>query len=419
MNKRRFVTRMSLVSLLTLIVVACAQEVAPTPVVHVNETREVVIVEKASPTPVLPTLEVLRMEGLDDKGIAVVFAKLTPMVNANSARLIINGKIHSQIAAFQGGEFQLTLDQNKLSTNDTLNKLAVEVTIGDKLISAQFTAEAFSKLVGSGSQYLSYSFLGEGLPLCPIPIEAKFDLRYVGFTWSVPATGYIAVVWDQDSVTDASFLLLYFPKELELQGYSAKFNASMSWTPDGPSDRSMGIVRDAYLVDSPNYLGAEPGRNWWFVPGNGKGKVQVNVVLENSAGNVPGYPLVNILIVDFPSSYIITLYTGKVDGAGTDADVFITLYGSSGTSDEFELDNPGDDREWGAVDIYHLEIKKALGELKNVRIRHSNSGDGPGWYLEKINIKHEATGREWVFPCDRWLATDEGDQKIDIALDAK
>lgn len=36
-------------------------------------------------------------------------------------------------------------------------------------------------------------------------------------------------------------------------------------------------------------------------------------------------------------------------------------------------------------------------------IGHDNSDIGADWFLEKIVVKSVATGREWVFLCNRWL----------------
>lgn len=43
-----------------------------------------------------------------------------------------------------------------------------------------------------------------------------------------------------------------------------------------------------------------------------------------------------------------------------------------------------------------------LGELAEIEIGHDNSGMGPGWHLEQVVVVAEASGRRWVFPCDRW-----------------
>ena len=76
--------------------------------------------------------------------------------------------------------------------------------------------------------------------------------------------------------------------------------------------------------------------------------------------------------------------TGNVTGAGTDANVFITLIGSHGDSGERRLDddaakNPApktrDKFEKNQTDKFWIKSAD-LGELKQLRIWHDSSGIG-------------------------------------------
>ena len=48
------------------------------------------------------------------------------------------------------------------------------------------------------------------------------------------------------------------------------------------------------------------------------------------------------------------MYTGNARGAGTDANVVLTLYGEKGKSDEFKLGNKTDNFESGKVDKFKV-----------------------------------------------------------------
>lgn len=50
---------------------------------------------------------------------------------------------------------------------------------------------------------------------------------------------------------------------------------------------------------------------------------------------------------DLGNKYKVTVYTGNKRGAGTDADVFITLYGDSGESGAIMLDDKKNNFEAG------------------------------------------------------------------------
>ncbi|MEW2573754.1 PLAT/LH2 domain-containing protein [Streptomyces sp. NPDC047070] len=114
--------------------------------------------------------------------------------------------------------------------------------------------------------------------------------------------------------------------------------------------------------------------------------------------------------------YRIQVATGKVDGAGTDANVYLTIYGSVGSSEEIQLESGRDDFERASVSNF-IHTMRDLGALQKVRIRHDNSGHWPGWFLERIVIRDEEADKEWSFPCSLWLATDEHDEQIDRILD--
>jgi hypothetical protein len=118
-------------------------------------------------------------------------------------------------------------------------------------------------------------------------------------------------------------------------------------------------------------------------------------------------------------TYNVTTYTGDVSGAGTDANVYVTLKGSLKDSREFVIDNSSNNFErgqWDALGPFNLG---EIGSLRQIRIRHDNYGVGPGWYLEKvlIDIYQGSTRLEQMeFPCMRWLARDEDDRQIDRTL---
>jgi hypothetical protein len=117
-----------------------------------------------------------------------------------------------------------------------------------------------------------------------------------------------------------------------------------------------------------------------------------------------------------PATYRITVVTGSVPDAGTDADVYITLFGTNGNSGERLLDNADDNFERGQTDVFSIEMRD-IGKIRQVRIRHDNSGNKPGWFLDRITVHKEDTDEEWTFPCVRWLARDEDDGQIDRMLD--
>lgn len=112
------------------------------------------------------------------------------------------------------------------------------------------------------------------------------------------------------------------------------------------------------------------------------------------------------------AGYLITVVTGDKTGAGTDANVYITLYGEKGKSRELLLDNPQrNDFERNQTDTFTIPPSQVadLGAIRQVYLRHDGSGVAPGWYVASVTVTNVATGEKYRFIFNRWLATDEED----------
>ena len=110
-------------------------------------------------------------------------------------------------------------------------------------------------------------------------------------------------------------------------------------------------------------------------------------------------------------TYQIEVTTGDRRGAGTDANVFIEIYGDKGKSGQKPLDGKGNNFERSKTDSFGIDCID-LGELKKIRIGHDNKGIGPGWFLETVKITNLSNNTANFFPCGHWFAEDEEDGKI-------
>lgn len=111
-------------------------------------------------------------------------------------------------------------------------------------------------------------------------------------------------------------------------------------------------------------------------------------------------------------AYTITIKTGNQQFAGTDANVFITLFGDKGNTDEIVLDSSGSKLERNATDIYRI-MSRDIGNLTKVRLRHDNSKAAPGWYVSSLVVRKATTKDSWKFNSIGWLADDEYPNQID------
>ena len=106
--------------------------------------------------------------------------------------------------------------------------------------------------------------------------------------------------------------------------------------------------------------------------------------------------------------YKVLVKTGDIRGAGTDANVFLQLFGANGDTGERKLESGGNNFERGHTDTFGIEAVD-LGEIKRARVGHDGSGFGSGWFLDNIVVSAEGSGKEWVFNCGKWLDKGEAD----------
>eukprot|EP00047_Mylnosiga_fluctuans_P014195 m.36272 g.36272 ORF g.36272 m.36272 type:complete len:2392 (+) comp5381_c0_seq2:48-7223(+) len=116
-----------------------------------------------------------------------------------------------------------------------------------------------------------------------------------------------------------------------------------------------------------------------------------------------------------PNNYELEIHTGSQRGAGTDANVFVTLHGEKGSSARTNLRAAKAAFECGSVDHFTITTPR-LGKLLRLVVEHDNAGLAPGWFLERIIVTHAKTARRYIFPCSQWLAKNEGDGKIQREL---
>ncbi|XP_049684405.1 oxygen-regulated protein 1 [Accipiter gentilis] len=112
--------------------------------------------------------------------------------------------------------------------------------------------------------------------------------------------------------------------------------------------------------------------------------------------------------------YSISVHTGTLPASGTDADVFITVFGEQGDSCKRRLRHSHFEK--GQVCISEMRAVD-LGELSKVLVEHHNVGYGAGWYLDQIVI-HESgkTDGQYTFLCQQWLDSGVGDAQTERML---
>ncbi|XP_070194990.1 lipoxygenase homology domain-containing protein 1-like isoform X2 [Littorina saxatilis] len=117
--------------------------------------------------------------------------------------------------------------------------------------------------------------------------------------------------------------------------------------------------------------------------------------------------------------YYVEVYTGDANFAGTDANVYLEIFGDRGDTGKRHLHGtkaPGNMFEKKKHDMFIVEAVD-LGSLRKVKVSHDGYGAGSGWFLDKITIKESQSSKEkYVFECHKWLDVDEGDGAIEREL---
>jgi len=98
-----------------------------------------------------------------------------------------------------------------------------------------------------------------------------------------------------------------------------------------------------------------------------------------------------------PLRYRWQIETGYSPDAGTDANVYLSVRGSKGSTPELQLRDSGSTNNFEKGDTNSGYFSSPdLGELETGTLRHDNSGIRPSWAPLFVRITEEAGDREWT-----------------------
>jgi lipoxygenase homology domain-containing protein 1 len=136
------------------------------------------------------------------------------------------------------------------------------------------------------------------------------------------------------------------------------------------------LIRQDVVISSPGMPDQQFLANRWLATNEGDG--QTYCVLY-PANTLPGGVSIQ------PKKYRIIVYTSDIRGAGTDARVYCTLFGSHSGLDSGKmlLEDSKNNFERGMEDVFFVTAPD-LGQLTEVVIEHDNSGPAPSWHCEQV-----------------------------------
>nr|XP_060615637.1 lipoxygenase homology domain-containing protein 1-like [Anolis sagrei ordinatus] len=108
--------------------------------------------------------------------------------------------------------------------------------------------------------------------------------------------------------------------------------------------------------------------------------------------------------------YEVVTVTGDIRGAGTDANVFVILFGEFGITPKVHLTSKSCSAfERSKTDVFRVRTNN-VGTIKKIRIEHDNTSMSPSWYLDRVIVTDMARPHlRFYFPCNNWLSRDDGD----------
>ncbi|XP_055862470.1 polycystic kidney disease protein 1-like 1 isoform X4 [Biomphalaria glabrata] len=122
--------------------------------------------------------------------------------------------------------------------------------------------------------------------------------------------------------------------------------------------------------------------------------------------------------------YEIIMETGLCRSAGTTSRISMILHGEEGMSETRELISE-DNRpmfERNSRDRFIMTLPSSLGKIFKIQLWHNNTGSSPGWFLRQVIVRDLTAGQAFYFLCQRWLAVDKEDGKVErefTAIDGK
>lgn len=106
------------------------------------------------------------------------------------------------------------------------------------------------------------------------------------------------------------------------------------------------------------------------------------------------------------TKYVLKFHTGDEYLAGTDSNIFVTLFGTLGQSDEYRLNGliKRNAFERNHTDSLSLELPESIGDIYSIELRSDCMYAGSGWLLDYIEVTREENNAPTShFSCRTWI----------------
>ncbi|XP_074616097.1 uncharacterized protein LOC141875648 isoform X1 [Acropora palmata] len=111
-----------------------------------------------------------------------------------------------------------------------------------------------------------------------------------------------------------------------------------------------------------------------------------------------------------PCFYHLAIKTGDEKNSGTDASVWVQVYGDKGDTGQVQLKKSGMVEnlfERGQTDYFTLEAGD-VGKIEKLRLGHDGRGPASDWYVEEVILNSAVRGEHLIFACHAWVPDEPG-----------
>ncbi|XP_013400766.1 lipoxygenase homology domain-containing protein 1 [Lingula anatina] len=162
----------------------------------------------------------------------------------------------------------------------------------------------------------------------------------------------------------------------------------------------------SYVFPCSKWLSVLDGHNIWveLMP-SGKGDAPIGTQIQKGKGATKKRVKVD---------YTVHVTTGKKRGAGTNAQVFVQIFGRGLNTEKLILDSSASNKdpfESGQTDIFKLSAPN-VGIIKKILIGHNNEGFAAGWYLDKVVIQKMLTKEEIADRLSKMKRSEKQDREV-------
>jgi hypothetical protein len=139
----------------------------------------------------------------------------------------------------------------------------------------------------------------------------------------------------------------------------------------------------------------------WFV-GNASATRKGSGVVKSFAFHQWVLPGIAVNRAAIEATYQLTVHTGTLDNAGTDANVSFTLTGSKGSVSQALDAKPAGRLEAGQANTVLLKGMD-VGSLTSLIISTDSQGNAPEWFVNEVAVAKAGMGANAVFSVNQWV----------------